>query len=163
MFASYFFTFLSNPTGIAMVAKQNIRSLYLSSTILPIVYWIGIVLSFRNYGLLSFGIFKFVAFAVSGLIYLYYCNSMFAINWLAFIKKNVFPSVLTVLLLLVIDHFLNPFLPLTKGKVEFAKYVAVASIYGILGMAFYWSIAKDFQEIVREIFLSLMKSKRKSS
>jgi O-antigen/teichoic acid export membrane protein len=99
MFASYYYTFLSNPTGIAMVALENIRSLYVSSALMPIIYWLGIILTFRYFGLWSFGLFKFIAFSLSAILYFYYSTKMFSINWRLFFFRNILPAILTVVLL----------------------------------------------------------------
>lgn len=158
MFASYYYTFLSNPTGIAMVALQNIKSLYLSSALLPIVYWAGIILSYHYFGLWSFGLFKFVAFTIAAILYFYYCRKMFTIDWVGFFRKNIVPALFTIILLILISLLFNNFLPETKGKIELLKFVGITFGYGTVGIGFYYLLSKDFQKVTKEVFSGLFTS-----
>jgi len=156
MFASYFFTFVSNPTSIAMVALQKIKKLYVISTIIPIIYWIGILLTFNNFGLLSFGIFKFVAFFISACFYIVFAKDMFDINWRLFLTKNVLPAFMVILVCYYINTILEVFLPVVKGKVEFLEYAVIIFSYFLFCMSLYYFLSQPFRclskELVREVF-----------
>ena len=158
MFASYYYTFISNPTGIAMVALENIKSLYWSSALLPVIYWLGIILTFHSLGLWSFGFFKFVAFTISAVLYFYYGKKMFSLNWMIFFKRNIIPALLTVVIIFLINLACKSFLPETKGKNELFIYVGMMIGYGLASLSFYYYLSKDFQRVSKEIFGGLFKS-----
>jgi O-antigen/teichoic acid export membrane protein len=155
MFASYYLNFLSNPTSIAMVALQRIKDLYIISAILPVIYWIGIIISYQYLGLLSFSLFKLISFAISAAFYLYYSNKMFVIKWGSFFVKNVLPGFVTVIALIFLSHIFNNWLPDAKGKSEFIKFVIIALGYTLVGMATYYSLSKDLRKVISEIYIGL--------
>ncbi|WP_152541964.1 lipopolysaccharide biosynthesis protein [Pedobacter sp. V48] len=161
MFASYYFAFLSNPAGIAMVAIQSIRGLYLISAVLPIIYWVGIILSFNYFGLFAFGIFKLVAFSISGLLYFYFAKDLFDIQWIIFFRKNVVPAIITIAILSILHIFVKDLLPVVKGKVEFIKFSLIAMSYGLIGMMVYYVMASEFRLTMKELFLSSFNRKTK--
>jgi len=159
MFASYYFAFLSYPTGIAMVSLQKIKSLYIISGILPFIYWIGIILSFNQFGLFAFGLFKFMAFLISALFYAYYSKLFLQVHWLDYIKKNILPGLICILVIYLINLKIHFLLPYTKGKLEMLQYASIFSVYSIIGLFVYYSLSKEFRIIIKSIYLQLLKSK----
>lgn len=151
MFASYFFTFLSNPASIAMVSTQDLRKMYITSTILPLVYWLGIIITFNKLGLFAFGLFKFISFLISAIIYFQYTYNLLKINWTRFFKHNIMPAIITVIVLMVMAHYFNGFLPLQKGKAQLGVYFGFIFLYGLGAMAIYYMLSSDFKKVVKEI------------
>ena len=151
MFASYFFTFLSNPASIAMVATQDLKKMYMTSTILPLVYWLGIIMSFHQFGLFAFGLFKLVSFLISAIIYFQYTFNLLDINWINFMKRNILPAIITVVVLVIIAHYFNGWLPLKKGKAQLTIYFGIIAAYGLVAMSIYYLLATDFKRIVKEL------------
>ena len=155
MFASYYFTFLSNPTSIAMVALQKVKDLYIISAILPVIYWTGIIVSYRFLGLLSFSIFKLISFTISTVFYFYCSKRIFVVRWADFFKRNILPALATILILVLLSWAFNNFLPQTKGKSELVIFVGIAMGYSILGLIFYYFLSKSFRSVVYEVYASL--------
>lgn len=151
MFASYYFTFVSNPMGIAMVSLQKIKSLYYLSAIVPIIYWVGISLSFSSMGLLSFGIFKFIAFSISGFFYVYYAKIFLNINWGVFFKKNVLSVVISVSLIYLINLEISTYLPYQKGKSEMLQYATIFCLYSVFGIFIYYVFSQEFRKVAKDI------------
>lgn len=155
MFASYFVTFLSNPTSIAMVALQNIRDLYVISAILPLLYWLGVIITYNYFGLLSFGVFKLVAAIISAAFYFHYAKKMFTISWLDFFKRNILPALATVIGLSILSAAFNDFLPQSKGRLEFLQLSFGIFAYSLIGMILYYFLSKDFQKVLNGLLLNL--------
>src|SRR5581483_1187093 len=84
--------FISYPCSILLIAKQKIRLLYLISGVLPIVYWLCIVMFYSRIGVVIFAISKLLAFLIIGFFYLKYTLSFLEINMLAFLKKYLLPA-----------------------------------------------------------------------
>ncbi len=159
MFASYYFTFLSNPMGLAMFSLQKIKSLYFISAILPLIYWVGIAISFQYLGLFSFGLFKFISFFVSAMFYLYYSKIYLNIDWFLLLKKNLLAILISVFTIYIINLKLEVYLPSQKGKKEMIQYSIIVVSYIIIAMSVYYSFCKEFRVITKEILYQLFKSK----
>lgn len=157
MFASYYFAFLSYPTGIAMVSLQKIKSLYYISAILPVVYWVGISLSFSSMGLFSFGVFKFVAFFLSGLFYIYCANKFINMDWMNFIKKNLVAVLVSILLIYLVNLKVGLFLPYQKGKFEMLIYATIFIGYSVLGMVSFYLLSKEYRSVLKSVVKELFK------
>ena len=56
------FAFISYPMGMLLMAKEQQKKMYIIATLLPVIFWIGILLTVRDQGVNSFAIFKLVAF-----------------------------------------------------------------------------------------------------
>ncbi|HTN20543.1 MAG TPA: hypothetical protein VL125_08715 [Pelobium sp.] len=159
MFASYYFTFLSNPTGIAMVSLQKIKSLYYISAILPVVYWVGITLSFSSMGLYSFGLFKFIAFLISGLFYFYYANRFLNTDWINFLKNNLLAVIISVLIVYFVNLKMSVFLPYQKGKFEMLQYATIFTGYNLLGFFSFYLLSKEFRVVLKSVIKEVFKIK----
>lgn len=157
MFASYYFAFLSYPTGIAMVSLQKIKSLYYISAILPVVYWVGISLSFSSMGLFSFGVFKFIAFFLSGLFYCYYANKFINMDWVYFLKKNLLAVIVSALLIYLVNLKIGVFLPYQKGKFEMLQYATMFTGYSVLGIVSFYLLSKEFRGVLKSIVKEVFK------
>ncbi len=159
MFASYFFAFLSNPMGIAMFSLQKIKSLYFISAILPLIYWLGIAISFQFFGLFSFGLFKFIAFLISAIFYLYFSKIYLNINWLLLLKKNILAILISVFTIYIINSEFEGYLPSQKGMKEMVQYSIIIASYITIAMSVYYVFSKDFRIITKFILRQLFKSK----
>lgn len=64
--------FLSMPISSFLIATEELRVLFYNSLIVPVVYWVGILLTYQIWGVLSFAIFKALA-PVLAILYLISC------------------------------------------------------------------------------------------
>lgn len=100
-----FLAFISYPAGMLLIALKKIKSIYLVNLLMPIIYWGGIWMTYKIWGLESFAIFKFLAFTLSGFIYINVTLKFLGISFMEYLRKLVYPylfslSVFVVLLLL---------------------------------------------------------------
>lgn len=107
--------FISYSTTIILIAKERIKEMYIIATIQPLVYWIGIFLTYSYFNLLSFGIFKFAATLIAEAYCLYLLISFLEISFKDFLKI-VYPILLPILFLVMSLSFANQYLPAVKSK-----------------------------------------------
>ena len=103
--------FVQYPTGNLIVAKQQMKAIYITNSILPIVYWSGIILTINILEIYSFPIFKLTAFVIAGMIYMYYALRFLNMSIGYFIKKIILPYipaiVITIILLVPISDLIG--------------------------------------------------------
>ena len=122
MFASYLLNFVSYPAGIAMLAKQKIKEVYLISFILPVVYWIGILAFFPSMGLNAFGLFKLIAFLISGLFYFFFSSKNMDVSWTKYFKENGFAVLGSMITIGLMTFCLRDYLPVHKEALSLLYY-----------------------------------------
>ena len=129
------FAFVSYPAAILLSAREKVKSLYMMGAILPLLYWGGVIASYSWLGLEAFGVFKFVAFSVTGLVYLgiilRYLKLSFGAFLMRFVARNIPP-----LLILGIALFLTRgSFPLHKSKLGLLEVVSFGAVLALLCMA----------------------------
>ncbi|MDD4993347.1 MAG: hypothetical protein PHR83_14065 [Paludibacter sp.] len=110
------FAFITYPAGIFLMAKQRIKEIYFVSTLIPIVFWLGVILTHSFLGVKSFAVFKFVAFAVSALSYHLIMIKYLEISFLKSIKSIMGLLILPLSFLFGMAYLIIDFLPHDKSK-----------------------------------------------
>lgn len=126
------FAFITYPTSMLLVTQERIHMMNLLGTALPIVYWIGIVLTYSFFGLKSFAIFKLVSFGLSAIVYLIVAIKFLNISIKQFLKKTIQPMLLPIIFLVVTAFIVKGYLPCDKSKLNL---LIVTSMAGCLIMA----------------------------
>ncbi len=163
MLLSYIPTFIANPTGIALVAYEKIKDLYLTSALLPVIYWLGIIITYQYWGLQAFANFKLVAFVISGIVYSWLALRLFQIDYVRFLKSNLLPLALVVLVLFFTTKYTNSYLPYEKGKKELLVYALYCSAYMAISMVLYYLLSVPFRAMVNQVFTNATKMIRRKS
>ncbi len=130
--------FVQYPAGNLLVAKQNIKAIYITNILSPIVYWLGVVLSMGQLGLLSFATFKFIAFMLLGFVYLGYSLSFLRINIFKYIKLYILPYVPSLLLTIILALLSRHLFYGVKSVWELFKCMLVIAV--IIGVSFITSL-----------------------
>lgn len=151
----YIFSFISYPAGIIIMAYERVKELYLTSAILPVVYWLGIITTFGLWGLPSFAYFKFVAFALSAIIYIVILSRLLHIDLLTLAKKVLLPAVIPGAFIVAVLLFIRGYLPLDKSKLNLLLYVGVNGIVVAVGVVLYYFTSTVFRKNVNDILGSL--------
>ena len=113
--------FVNYPMGMVLVAKKEINALYISNALLPVIFWLGILLFGSILGVYSFALFKLVAFLFSSLYYIFLLNKVFAISLRTFIKRIIIPFIPSFLLVSVILVLLKDVTVAEKSVVNLMK------------------------------------------
>lgn len=111
---SFLFSFLSSPTGILIMAYEKAKLLYITSAMLPLIYWLGVFFTFQFIGLQAFSDFKVVAFFIIAIIYLNLIATILKEQFWPFLVSLVLPAILPVLFIFGITFLKKTIYPLKK-------------------------------------------------
>ncbi len=156
----YLFNFIYSPASIVLIAYEKINSVYFINFIMPIVYWLGILLTYPSWGLMSFAIFKFIAIALAAIVYSVLVFKIFELDLRDFfLMKIVHVSVIS-LILFVVFYFTNQYLPDSKSYYNLLVYGIMCFLYLSLCVGLYLWFSKDVRSLVIEIGTGVFKRKR---
>ncbi len=125
------FAFITYPTSLLLMAQERIREMYIVNTLIPVVYWCGIVLSYSDFGLNSFAIFKFVAFTISAVVYSLIMQKYLDLSIRKIMQSYIYPILLPIIFLFAVAFLITDYMPLEKSKMNLL-IVAVTSVLMIL-------------------------------
>lgn len=112
------FAFVAYPTNFMLIAKERLKALYFINTLLPFVFWGGIIFTVEALGIRSFAIFKLVAFILSAIVLYKLMIDYLKLNWLNSIKKIFTPMLLPILFLILTSFAIRDYLPHEKSKIN---------------------------------------------
>lgn len=153
------FAFVSYPVSMALMALERLRSLYIIYFIMPVVYWGGVLFSYKIYGVNSFGLFKTISFYITVFYSVYVINRVLDFNLrkeiLTIARLIVLPVIIILVASLLIRnvHIYPKRINLLIVAVEaiIIGSVAFASVF-ILNKGYY----KKFVSIIRELNLKFL-------
>lgn len=148
----YLYSFISYPAGIIIMAYERVKELYITSAILPVVYWLGILITFKFLGLEAFAYFKFVAFTISGIIYLVIIARFLKLNAIEFFRKFIVPALLPIIFIIVINLFIQQYFSLEKSKAYLMVYIFVNGLVMLVAAVVYYFSSNDFNQSINHIF-----------
>jgi len=126
------FAFITYPASMLLMAKERLREMYLINTLIPLVYWSGIALTYNVFGLKSFAIFKLVAFALSVIAYYFIMLKFLQINFISSLKEIFKPILFPIILVIISSFLIRDYLPHQKSKINLL-IVAISAGCIILG------------------------------
>jgi O-antigen/teichoic acid export membrane protein len=112
------FAFITYPTGMLLVAEERINVMNVVATLLPVVYWSGIVLTYSFFGLKSFAIFKLVIFGILVMVYYVITLKFLNMNFTQLSKEILAPILLPAIFIMVTAVIIEGFLPCEKSKLN---------------------------------------------
>lgn len=152
MVLGYLFVFVSNPSGIALMAHLKIRELYWSSLLMPVIFWLIVSIGYTYMGLASFAFGKLIVFIVLGVYYSVLIQRFFNVNIKVFILKNILPFCVVIGVLYVIIFFNKQLLPNVKGDFELILYISIIGILYLTGLFLSYFIIKPFRTLINTFF-----------
>ncbi|ACU06122.1 lipopolysaccharide biosynthesis protein [Pedobacter heparinus] len=161
----YLFNFIASPASIALVAHERIRSIYLTTAIMPLIYWGGIIVTYNFWGLQSFAIFKLFAFSLSSMVYSYLSIKLFGVDFKQFLSRNVLQATIVSIALYFIVYYTQTYLPYFKKPGNLFKYTMLCSGYLVFSLVLYYLLSSQFRKTILEFlpsFSKLFKFKRES-
>jgi len=153
------FAFINNPTSIIIKALEKIKQLYLINTIMAITYWLGIFITIKFWQVDSFAIFKFVTLFIAAIFYLIVSLNFLKMSFLQFFKKIILPFVFPASFLIISLLIIEPFLPITKGKLNLLIVVLAGAIFSSLSLFLYYLLSKEFQLNMKNLFTDVFANK----
>ena len=151
--------FVSYPMGMIVVAKKMLRAMYVSSALLPIVFWFGIYVEVENLGVLSFALFKLVAFTISSFYYLYLLNKYFSVSVMFLLRKIIIPYIPALLAVLFVMILFTDIDIEEKSKLNLLLVGAIEATVFCFGILFSIPFVPELRRYAREKIVPLIQYK----
>jgi O-antigen/teichoic acid export membrane protein len=141
----FIYGFYTYPGSFLIISQEKIKILYLTSAILPIVYWFGIFLTIHYMGLISFALFKFIAMSLNSLVYLFITLRFLKISTREFIRKNLGPIAIPASLLVFTLAYLNKFMPVEKNALHLLIVIGTGGLASGGALVCYYLFSSPFR------------------
>lgn len=152
---SFLFSFLSSPTGILIMAYERAKLLYITNALLPIIYWMGIFITFKFIGLQAFADFKVAAFFVVAIVYLNIIVKLLKLKFWPFLWKLVSPAILPILFIVSATLLTKSYLPLEKNKINLLVYFIYNGIIILFAIIAYYFSCFEYRKSMNAIFVPI--------
>lgn len=158
---SYVFVFVSSPSAILLIALKRIKENNILSLSTTALFWTGILLSVRAYGVYSFAMCKTLVFVVFGLYYLRLALKFLGKNYsYKLFTESVLPLFIPAVILVVCAHFAGPHLPNVKDKIELLKVLGVLSLCSGFAIIVYAAISPAYHQFIKSTLSRLSQKKQ---
>jgi hypothetical protein len=147
----YMFSFITSPSGILVMAFEKARMLYFTNTLLPVVYWAGVAITFHYWGLQSFANFKFFSLVIVAISYLIIIVKLLKLDFWRFLWKLLSPGLLPVGFILLASYTTADYLPLQKTKLNLIIYLLYNGLVVVIAILIYYYISSVFKENLNKI------------
>jgi O-antigen/teichoic acid export membrane protein len=141
--------FVSYPVGNMLVSLQRIKELYIITSILPVIYWGGIFFTFNELGLKSFGLFKLIAFFISGMVYFIYFQRTTKLVVHDFLKNIISIIFMPLLFVFITYIFIIDYLPNDISKLSLSINVIIVVSVIIASFIILYFFSKKMQVFVK--------------
>jgi O-antigen/teichoic acid export membrane protein len=148
---SFLFSFLSSPSGILIMAYERAKLLYITNALLPIIYWVGVFLTFKFMGLHAFAIFKIIAFFGVAIVYFNLIVKFLKLNFWSFLWKLISPAIVPVLFVFIVTFFTKSYLPLMKDKINLLIYFMYNGVIITVAFALYYAFSLEYRRSINSI------------
>lgn len=153
-----FFAFISYPMGMLLMAKEQQKQMYIIATLLPVIFWIGILSTVSVLGLKSFAIFKLIAFVLSFLVYYYLMLQYLQMGFWISIKKIVKPIVFPIVFLITSSFLIKEYLPTEKSKLNLLIIAGTAGILILITFVIQYFSSESWRNLVSRTVKSFKKA-----
>lgn len=152
----YIFNFITSPTGILVMAYERARLLYFTNSLLPIIYWLGVIFTFKYLGLQSFANFKLLSFFIVAVTYIFIIVKLMKLEFWIFIWKLLAPAILPISFILIVMFLTREYLPLQKDKVNLIIYFIYNGLIVCASFVIYYFSSSVFKESMNTIAVPII-------
>jgi len=149
------FAFISYPAGIYLMAKQKIKDIYIVSTLIPIVYWFGVISTYSLFGIKSFAIFKFIAFVISAFSYHLIMVKSLEISLFKSIKDIIIPMIIPVSFLFLVAFVITDYLPHYKSKPNLLIVALTILCMILMAVIIQYLVSPKLRTTLKNIYIDL--------
>lgn len=149
--ACYIFSFITYPGAILIMANERVKALYFTSAVQPVIFWLGIIFTFRYWGLHSFAYFKFLAFFMEAIVNLVIIIRYLDVSFFSLIKKIVLPAIIPVIIIVSIVLLTRGYLPVSRSKVNLVYYFGTSGVIVLSGVISYYFTSVVFRNFVNTL------------
>lgn len=144
----YSISYISYPASILLSATERLKMINITNTLNVAVFWLGIYLTFSSLGLISFAIFKFIAFMISGFFYCIISMNFLKLNLSGFVKKIFGPAFASVFFLIVSISLIYQWLPLSKSKFNLMIVISWGGLFIAISIYIYYICSSFFKNYI---------------
>ncbi|HEY4784551.1 MAG TPA: hypothetical protein VIH57_00815 [Bacteroidales bacterium] len=149
-------SFISYSASNILIAKTRIKEMYVIATIQPVIYWVGIWLTYSYWGLMSFGGFKLLATIVAQAYYLYVIIKIFNLSFKELVQRILYPIILPLLFLVLTLLFAVGYLPVEKSKLNLFIVLITTGISILMSFIVQYLISSDIRFIAKSLIKSIL-------
>lgn len=154
----FLFSFISSPAGILIIAFEKVKMIYITSIMLPVVFWAGIMVTWPLWGLLSFAVFKLIAFLLSALTYYLMSCRILQLGVGKLTRVVILPAAIPSAIVTGASLLVAGYLPTGHNKMNLFVYLAAIGCICLLGTLAYFFFSSKFRGYLLNI-LNQYKSK----
>jgi len=155
------FSFISTPASNLYVTLEKINELYKSSFIMTTVFWLGVVLTIKHWGVNSFAIFKFIAGFIVMLYYLNHIIKFLKMSFKTFFKQTIFRMVLPLIIQVAFLAAIKNLLPAQESSINLISVIIAGGISTSIGLLTLYLTSNDYYQIINIYISKLLKNKLK--
>ena len=153
----YIFASFNFPTSILITAQEKIKAIYITSAILPIVHWTGIILMVSQFGILSFAMSKFIAMLLNSILLLYFVMKSVSLSIKELMVGIIVPIILPIMILISILIYLSPLMPVEKNSYNLMIVVFTGGLTSFIAILAYSVFSRHFRKYVLALIIKLNK------
>jgi hypothetical protein len=136
------------------MAQEKIKEMYFVNTLLVLVFWGGIFISYKYWDLHSFAIFKLIAFAISAIAYYSVMLKFLQVEIIYSLKMIIQPIILPIVFLVVTSFLFIDYLPQEQSRINFLIVIFILGLL-LLGSIFILYISSPIhRKKMRSIYIS---------
>ena len=152
-------SFISYTLTIVLLANEKTKEMYVVSTLQPLIYWTGIMLTYSKIGILSFGIFKLIATVFSEIYCLHLLIKFLSITLKEFFKM-IYPIFFSIILLIfTLTYLSNNILPLQKSKTNLFIVLLANGFCILLSFVIQYFSSTLFRTTINNIFCKISQNR----
>ena len=149
--------FISYPAGMMLMAREKIKHIYFINALIPVIFWAGIILSIKYWGVETFAIFKIIAFVISGFVYLWLSLKFMCISVWKFLKNTIIPYLPGLIVMSVLLYLMRDYCVDDKNRLNLLYNLVFIAGGCVMAFAISMLTAKQF----RQYILSLIPNTKK--
>lgn len=157
---SNFLAFIFYPTSLLLTAKEKLKELFIINTLLPILFWLGIYFTSNIFGVISFAIFKFLAFTVAGAINFQILRIYLGLNFISALKRFFNPIYISAIFSFLVSYFVNIYLSkyiiIANTKTDLLLVLLLIFIIILISLFFHYLISIKWRNSINNLFKKLI-------
>jgi O-antigen/teichoic acid export membrane protein len=148
--AGYAVTFITQPTGIILIAEAHVKYVYWISTATLVIFYAALSLAFKDFGLLAFSIAKLAGFVLSGICYTVVSVRRYKLSLQMF--KYFLPVFLLHLLLCLL---VKNILPTNKSSLNTITVAVAGLLISLISLFVFYMTSGQFKQLIHFKFADL--------
>lgn len=145
------FAFISYPAGMLLRAQERLSVMNMLGTLMPIVYWGGIVLTYNFLGLKSFAMFKMIDFCLAAFVYYFITLKFLNMNFVQSLREVFQPIILPTIFLIVTALIIKDYLPCDKSKLNLLIVTTISGSLILITFILQYFSSPRIRKYVREV------------